>query len=70
MGAGSPGCKLLWFVLMEELVKRKDSEKQEEGAWRSNREALAGLGENASYTRVEVGARTMHTVRLEALRRE
>ena len=55
---------------MEELVKRKDSEKQEEEAWRSNREAFAGLGENASYTRVEVGARTMHTVRLETLRME
>lgn len=47
MGVGSHGCELSLSVLMEEMVKRKDSKEQEEEAWWSNREATAGVGENA-----------------------
>lgn len=47
MGIGSRGCELSLSVLMEEMVKRKDSKEQEEEACRSNREAAAGVGENA-----------------------
>lgn len=40
MGVGSHGCELLLSVLMEEMVKRKDSKIQEEETWWSNREAM------------------------------